>query len=421
MTDSANAARVGQLFEQAEQAGRAGRDAEFVACLNNVLKIAPEHPRALNMLGNRLLSSGDAAGARRMFERAVAQDRQAPPIWLNLAFAARAMGDSATELSALDQALAVDPYFVVALLEKAQWFERHGRKSDAVLAYRALIDAAPAFETLPQRIAAALQHGKALVDAEDGAIEAAIRRELAGRPITSSRFDHALEVLGGRRQIYHPKPAGLHFPYLPPVQYFDRAQFPWFEKLEAGTDTIREELRGLLEGSDPNVPYVNIAPGTPENQWRELNRSLNWGAIFLWNGGAAVPAMLDRCPKTAKLLDELPLLDIAGRGPTVMFSTLKPHTRIPPHHGVTNIRAVVHLPLIVPPGCRFRVGSETREWREGEAWAFDDTIEHEAWNDSDDTRVIMIIDVWNPFLDEDERALLRTTNQVLSRLGEHLT
>ena len=85
---------------------------------------------------------------------------------------------------------------------------------------------------------------------------------------------------------------------------------------------------------------------------------------------------------------------------------LKPHTRIPPHTGVTNTRAIVHLPLIVPPGCGFRVGGETREWQEGTAFAFDDTIEHEAWNDSDELRAVLIFDVWNPHMTAGDRELL---------------
>jgi aspartyl/asparaginyl beta-hydroxylase (cupin superfamily) len=90
-----------------------------------------------------------------------------------------------------------------------------------------------------------------------------------------------------------------------------------------------------------------------------------------------------------------------------MFSILEPRTRIPPHTGTSNVRLTVHLPLVVPPGCGFRVGAETREWREGEAWAFDDTIEHEAWNDSDQPRAILIIDAWNPLLTEAEREFVR--------------
>jgi aspartyl/asparaginyl beta-hydroxylase (cupin superfamily) len=67
---------------------------------------------------------------------------------------------------------------------------------------------------------------------------------------------------------------------------------------------------------------------------------------------------------------------------------------------------VTHLPLVVPPGCRFRVGGETREWRVGEGWVFDDTIEHEAWNDSEHPRYVLILDVWSPRLSPEERTAI---------------
>ena len=89
-----------------------------------------------------------------------------------------------------------------------------------------------------------------------------------------------------------------------------------------------------------------------------------------------------------------------------MFSLLKPRTRIPPHTGVTNVRLVTHLPLIIPESCRFRVGNDTREWVPGTAWVFDDTIEHEAVNDSDKLRVVLIFDVWHPHLTPPERTMI---------------
>ncbi len=89
-----------------------------------------------------------------------------------------------------------------------------------------------------------------------------------------------------------------------------------------------------------------------------------------------------------------------------MFSLLAPRTRIPPHTGVANTRLVCHLPLIVPPNCGFRVGASTREWKIGESFAFDDTIEHEAWNDSDELRVVFIFDLWQPSLSAEERSAI---------------
>jgi aspartate beta-hydroxylase len=103
----------------------------------------------------------------------------------------------------------------------------------------------------------------------------------------------------------------------------------------------------------------------------------------------------------------------AGFSPTAVFSALEPRAHIPPHTGSTNVRLLVHLPLILPGPARFRVGNEARSWEMGRAWVFDDTIEHEAWNDADLTRVILIFDVWNPLLGEAERE--RITEMMLAR------
>ena len=101
------------------------------------------------------------------------------------------------------------------------------------------------------------------------------------------------------------------------------------------------------------------------------------------------------------------MADISGLCPNAMFSALAPRTRIPPHHGETNARVVVHLPLVVPPGCSYRVGFEERRWKVGEILAFDDSIEHEARNDGDELRVVLIFDVWNPLLSAGERDMVR--------------
>ena len=113
--------------------------------------------------------------------------------------------------------------------------------------------------------------------------------------------------------------------------------------------------------------------------------------------------VLSRAPAT---LAALPAAHIPARAPNAFFSVLKPRTRIPPHTGVSNTRAIIHLPLIVPPACGFRVGGEVRQWEEGVPFAFDDTIEHEAWNTSDRPRAVLIIDAWNPHLSAKEQAAI---------------
>jgi len=178
--------------------------------------------------------------------------------------------------------------------------------------------------------------------------------------------------------------------------------------IEAATGDIRRELEALLADPGESLrPYVRMDKGLPDNKWSGLDHSLDWGACFLWEYGQPNQPVLDRCPKTAAALAVLPSAHIPARSPSAFFSILKPKTRIPPHTGVTNTRAIVHLPLIVPHSCGFRVGGETRKWVEGEAFAFDDTIEHEAWNDSDEIRAVLIFDVWNPHLTPTEQALIK--------------
>ena len=160
-----------------------------------------------------------------------------------------------------------------------------------------------------------------------------------------------------------------------------------------------------------------MTPGTPPNRWTPLDGSDLWSARYLWRYGVRDDAVCTRCPQTAAMLETLPLADIPGRGPSAFFSVLKPSTRLPPHTGVSNIRSVVHLPLIVPDRCGFRVGGETRAWRVGEAFVFDDTIEHEAWNDSDEIRAVLIVDVWNPHLTASEIAMMR---RMFGTLGAQL-
>ena len=125
--------------------------------------------------------------------------------------------------------------------------------------------------------------------------------------------------------------------------------------------------------------------------------------------------MCDRCPKTTALLESLPMANQDGFAPTAVFSALQPHTHIPAHTGSANVRLLTHLPLILPGPARFRVGNTTRDWEMGQAWVFDDTIEHEAWNDADERRVILIFDVWNPRLSDGEKALVAAMMQAQRR------
>jgi aspartyl/asparaginyl beta-hydroxylase (cupin superfamily) len=401
------------LFAQAERASAEGKGDVAIAAYETIVKLDPANPRALNALGSRLLDRGKIDRARALLERAAASDPSAVPIWLNLAAAAREAADPAGELAALEKALVADPYAVLALLQKGRYHERYADRESAVRTYGAMLACIPPDDQLPPNLLPLVNHARALVRTHGEEREALIRDAVNDLGLHSDRFDYCLSLMTGRKRLYYPTPSGVHFPYLPAVPFFERSQFPWFEELEAGTDTFREEFLNVAREDAGFRPYVNIAPGLPVNQWAQLNGSLSWSAFFLWENGVRNEVNAARCPGSIALLERLPLHDIEGQGPTMMFSLLKPGAHIPPHTGVSNIRAVVHLPLIVPQDCGFRVGAETREWEVGKAFAFDDTIEHEAWNRSSEPRAVLIIDAWNPYLTEDERTLLRVAAKQL--------
>ena len=365
-----------------------------------------------NRLGMEALRNGDARSAAEHFEQACRGDAGAAELRINLATAWRMLGDDAAERSALEQALAIDRRNLMALIRLAQLHERLGEDGAATRHWSAVLTLAAAIDRPSPELTQLLAHAQICVERQRSqlgdALDAALATDLeAASPRDRRRSLAAADAMLGRRTIYTNECHGLHYPFLPADEYFDRDHFPWLETLEAATDDIRAELEAILADRDPGLaPYVEQPPGVPDNKWSPLDRSLDWGALHLWRDGERNDEACDRAPKTAGLVDTLPLCRIPGRAPAVFFSILKAGKQIPAHTGVTNVRSIVHLPLIVPAGCTFRVGGEARPWVEGEAFVFDDTIEHEAVNPTDHDRAVLILDVWNPYLSDAERAMI---------------
>lgn len=402
-----------KLLRQGIAAQQNGDRVRALQIFERVLALDPSSPYALNAIGMSALETKDFSKAESFFNKAATADGKEPALWLNVATAQRAQGNDEAERASLEAALALDQRNFMALLRKAELHERLGEAGSAVQTWRGVIALAGQAGDIPAALVERIEHGqqyvavhlRALNDQFDSAL-APVRDGLSRAELR--RFDACVDVMLGKRQIYVNECHGVHYPFLPADEYFDRSHFPWMEEIEAQTDVIRNELRALVTGGYSGFrPYVSQDSGTPENKWTPLDKSLDWSALFLWEYGVRNDDVCAACPGTAAALERVPQSDIPDRAPTAFFSLLKPHTHIPPHTGVTNLRTIIHLPLIVPQGCRFRVGGETREWREGEAFAFDDTIDHEAWNDSDELRAVLIFDVWNPYLSEAERRLLR--------------
>jgi aspartate beta-hydroxylase len=400
-------------------ASAAGRGSEADQLLTRVAQAAPMHPAVLNELGLRMMNAGAPDKARELFARATQADPTSPALWSNLATSLHALNFLPQELEALERALAIEPRHTGSLLQKGTLLESRGDLRNAARVYRNALATLPSGAAPPPSIAEVVAHARELVAEDEAALRAAIESRLAAVGDGSGaagerRVERCLELLTGKRRRFDSQPTFMYFPELPSIEFFAREQFPWLESLEAATEDIRAELMSVLVTDRAGLePYIDYPAGVPLDQWRELNKSRRWSAYYLWNQSVPNQEHLARCPRTAQALKLSPQCDVAARAPTAFFSILEPHTRIPPHTGVTNTRLTVHLPLIVPPGCGFRVGGETREWVPGKAWVFDDTIEHEAWNESDAARAILIFDVWNPLLTLAERDLVRAMTEAV--------
>jgi aspartyl/asparaginyl beta-hydroxylase (cupin superfamily) len=410
--DCAVATTVKEHLARATQAQQQGRWPDAVREAEAVLRLKPEDALALNILGAEALSRDDLEEARRHFEAATSADPKTPVLWLNLARVHERAGDDTAEREAIEAALAIDQRGLMAMIRLAQHHERRGELGQAATRWAAVAALSSEHFNPNPELRVIFDHARAFVAQRaqelSDALAAGLKDDLdSASPRDRRRASAAMGVMLGRREVYANQCHGMHYPFLPADEFFDREDFPWLAELEAQTDIIRAELHDLLGSADAGLsPYVTMPPGTPRNIWTELNNSTAWSALHLWRDGERIEAACARAPKTAEIVERLPLAGVPGRAPNVFFSILQAGKHIPPHTGVTNTRTIIHLPLIVPAGCAFRVGGETREWREGEAFAFDDTIEHEAWNRSDQDRAVLILDCWNPHLSEHERAMI---------------
>jgi aspartate beta-hydroxylase len=378
-------------------------------------------PRTLARQGMQALRSGDPRLARRLFEAIVAAGADDASACVALALACRATGDGPAALAAVDRALRHEPRNVRALVCKGDLLEETGDSRSASAFYLRAVTLARGAGPVPEDLRADVARAEARCNAVATRLEEGLRARLAAQGLdeggASARFRQSLDILFGRKAVFHQQPRYYYFPGLPQIQFYDRQAFPWMDRVEAATPAIREELEAVMATGEGFAPYVQSDPKRPRKEQDGLLDNADWSAFYLWKNGEAVPSHVARCPRTMEALAEVPLARVPNRSPSILFSRLRPGARIPPHNGLVNTRLICHLPLIVPPACGFRVGNETREWVEGKAWAFDDTIEHEAWNGSDRTRVILLFEVWRPELDEQERALVTAMFEAIDAAG----
>ncbi len=356
------------------------------------------------------LRRGDAITARTAFARIVGAGRASPQIWLFLAQACDLADDRPAARAALAHVLETDPRNPYALVMHGELHDRDGNDRAASNWYDQAISAAALMTGLPDDLVERLQRA----DAARGAIADRFRSAMTGAFSSAGvdedgagpRFAEALAILAGQTRPFLQEPTSFYFPGLPQQAFFDPAGFDWAAALVAATPAITAEAMAVLASREGIAPYVERPKDRPALPHSLLDDP-RWSAFYLWRNGEAVAGNASRCPATMAALAALPIPIIAGRSPSALLSILAPGTHIQPHHGMLNTRLICHLPLIVPDGCRLRVGNEVRTVAPGKLLIFDDSIEHEAWNDSDSPRTILLFEIWRPELTAAERNALR--------------
>lgn len=360
---------------------------------------------------------GDAVAARAAFDEVAAAGRASPQLWMLLAQTCEALGDLEASDRALDPVLADDPRNPYALLMKGDHVATRGDDRGAVAWYGMALSSTAGQSALPPDLVERLARAQAAVAASGARFEAHLTASFAARAIVpeavTPRFAESLDILAGRREIYLQQPTTFYYPGLPQTQFFDPNDFAWVAALEAAAPLMRREVEAVMASGQGLAPYVERNSDRPTRE-HALLEDPDWSAFYLWKEGALVADNAARCPETVAAMIDLPIPRIATRSPMVLFSVLRPKTHIPPHNGMLNTRLICHIPLIVPDGCRLRVGNDTRTVEAGKALIFDDSIEHEAWNDSDETRVILLFEIWRPELSEAERRALTVMYEAIN-------
>jgi aspartyl/asparaginyl beta-hydroxylase (cupin superfamily) len=368
--------------------------------------------------GVAALRAGQADEAIRLLRGAAEAGTVAPP-WFLLAQACRHGGDGQGEEAALDKLLQAEPRHLGGLVMRADCHLRAGDRRAASSFYATALAAAAGQEQVSPMMANELRRAEAAAaelerDFADH-LETTLRERFAG-PL-AERVATAVDLMLGRKQVFLQQPKSFYFPGLPQIEFYERSQFPWLGDVEAAIPGIRAELEAVLAEDRAFVPYVESEPNRPPATNLLLNDP-RWSVFHLWKHGAPVAGNAERCPKTMAALEKAPMPRVRGRSPMALFSLLRPGAHIAAHNGLLNTRLICHVPLILPGRCRLRVGNEVREWEEGKALIFDDSVEHEAWNDSDRTRVVLLFEIWRPELSDEERRQLTTLYEAIEIYGD---
>ncbi|WP_144393883.1 aspartyl/asparaginyl beta-hydroxylase domain-containing protein [Pleionea sediminis] len=374
--------------------------------------ISPEAQQGLN-----LLQVGNVSEAHQYLSSARKNGEKNLRIALATAISSRALGLFDECLSAIDDFLLEMPRDINANIIKADALSGLGQLKNATTFYMGALKLAHNQPGLSPQLQNDLARAQKACQQAQSVFEQEMRQTIEQLGIETNqdnrRVKEAVDILMGKKQVYHQQPTTFYFPGLPQIQFYDPEEFSWAEDILSRKDDIKNELEQLLSKGQGFKPYVDHNPNAPQTGDTGFYNNEDWSAFHLYKSGKAIEENIAQCPITHDILQSAPIPKIPGRSPNILFSKLKPGTHIAPHHGELNTRLLCHLPLIVPDGCYLRVGNDKRDVKEGEFMIFDDSVEHEAKNNSNSDRIVLIFDIWRPEIKEHEKDVLsKLFNQI---------
>lgn len=422
------------LDEQLRQAAAldgAGQTQRAEAGYRAIAAACPGHPAATSRLADMALERGEVAQAIELLQHALRLHGSEAELALQLSFAYLAAGDGINARRTLQALTSLQPAYPEAWLLLSELQDRMGQQAAALqAAYQAVMRAQKAGrwideQTTPPHMTASVLRAVEKVRSGRRTLVESAYADLRGEHGNAAlqRVDRALRGYLGDETVRpddaRPRPRFLYFPDLPQSPYLDPYLQPWAEPLRAAYPQIKAEALQLLTEGVALPGYLDLKDSQQLQKFLAgQDAEPSWEAFFFYRRGKRYDDNHARCPHTSALLESIELCRIDGQAPEICFSVLRAGTHILPHYGVTNTRVVMHLPLVVPPDCALNiVGVGAHAWREGELMMFDDTYQHEAWNWSDATRVILLMDCWNPHLTAVERIAVKQLVEMISSLS----
>ncbi|MEO8000297.1 MAG: aspartyl/asparaginyl beta-hydroxylase domain-containing protein [Arenimonas sp.] len=419
---------VEALLNQARQYVQ-NNDARAEKAFAVVLENDTFNVEARTFLARVAMQNGKPQSAFEHLEIATRAKPANPMLWRSLAITHVALEQWPQAQEAFEKCLKLAPKMHAARLHLGKTLERQGRQHDAIKTYLDALSQAQRDglwldeATTPPQLREDIRHATQVANSGRLEIYGILMRPLIERfgEDDMQRVNLCVRgVLGFENLTNGPakqKPTFMYFPGLPETPVFERNLFPWFEQLESSYEKIRLEAEAVLLHQNALTPFLSLGEADKASDYLGGEQP-NWNAHFFYRHGKPILESQNTCPNTSAILEKLPLVRIADHAPEICFSMLTADTHILPHYGTSNIRSVVHFPLIIPEHCALKVSDQIIEGKAGECFAFDDTFLHEAWNRSNENRTILLMDTWNPHLRPEERVAMTTIIEAIGHFNQ---